>query len=79
MSLAKALVLTGAALMVAGLAVWLVRPSGGTGGAFSWIGRLPGDIQVERPNFRFYFPLTTCVVASLALTALLWLFRRGGH
>jgi hypothetical protein len=43
------------------------------------IGRLPGDISVERPNFRFYFPLGTSIALSIVLTLLLWLFgRRGG-
>lgn len=40
------------------------------------LGRLPGDIVVVRENFRLYFPLTTCVVISLLLTILLWLFRK---
>jgi hypothetical protein len=42
----------------------------------SRIGRLPGDISVERGNFRFYFPLATSVVLSLVLTLLLWIFGR---
>lgn len=46
-------------------------------GALLWLGpRLPGDISVERSSFRFYFPLTTCIIASLLLTLLAWLFRR---
>jgi hypothetical protein len=40
------------------------------------IGRLPGDISVERGHFRFYFPLATSIVASLVLSLLLWIFRR---
>jgi hypothetical protein len=40
------------------------------------IGKLPGDISVERGNFRFYFPLATSVVLSLVLTLLLWLLGR---
>ena len=40
------------------------------------LGRLPGDIVVERGNFRFYFPLVTSILISLVLTALFWLFRR---
>ncbi len=39
-------------------------------------GRLPGDIVIERENFRFYFPLTTMVLISAAITLVLWLFRR---
>ncbi|BDG06971.1 DUF2905 domain-containing protein [Anaeromyxobacter paludicola] len=40
------------------------------------IGRLPGDLSVERGNFRFYFPLATSLLLSLALSALLWLCGR---
>ncbi|MBI1196032.1 MAG: DUF2905 family protein [Gammaproteobacteria bacterium] len=42
----------------------------------SGLGRLPGDIVVEKENFRFYFPLTTSVIVSLILTLLFWLFKR---
>ena len=41
-----------------------------------WLGRLPGDIVVERPGFRFYFPLTTMILVSLILTLLWRLLRR---
>lgn len=40
------------------------------------IGRLPGDIVVEKDNFRLFFPITTMVVISLALTLILWLFKK---
>ena len=40
------------------------------------IGRLPGDISIERGNFRFYFPIATSILLSLLLTLLLWLFAR---
>nr|WP_321466329.1 DUF2905 domain-containing protein [uncultured Desulfobulbus sp.] len=40
------------------------------------LGRLPGDILIVRENFRFSFPLTSCIVVSLVLSILLWLFRR---
>lgn len=39
-------------------------------------GRLPGDIVVERENFRFYFPLMTSVIISVILTILFWIFRK---
>jgi len=45
-------------------------------GKIPWLGRLPGDIVIERENFRFYFPLASCVIASVAITLLLWLLRR---
>jgi hypothetical protein len=37
---------------------------------------LPGDIHVERDGFSFYFPITTSIVVSLALSLIVWLFRR---
>lgn len=40
------------------------------------LGRLPGDIAIERENFRLYFPLATSLLVSLALSALLWLIGR---
>lgn len=64
----KTLIALGIALLVAGLAwPWLgVIP----------FGRLPGDIVIERENFRFYFPVTTMIVISLAVSLLLWFLRR---
>jgi hypothetical protein len=41
-----------------------------------WLGRLPGDIVIERGNFRFYFPLATSILLSILLTLIIWLFRR---
>jgi hypothetical protein len=41
-----------------------------------WLGRLPGDIVIEREHFRFYFPLATSLLLSLLLTGLLWLLRQ---
>lgn len=63
------------ALIVIGVLVLLV------GLLWPWVsqlplGRLPGDIVVKRPNFRFYFPITTMILLSIALSVLLWLFRR---
>ncbi len=76
MSPARMLILTGGMLLAAGLVLWLCERGGAPGHAGSWIGRLPGDIRIERPNFRFYFPLTTCLLASVVLTVVFWLLRR---
>jgi len=40
------------------------------------LGRLPGDIAIQRGNLTFYFPLVTCIVISVVLSAVLWLFNR---
>ena len=58
----------GALVIVAGLLVWT--------GALSWVGRLPGDVRVERENVRFYFPITSMILISLVLTLILNLLRR---
>lgn len=41
-----------------------------------WIGRLPGDIMIQRKNFTFYFPLATSILLSLLITFILWLSGR---
>ena len=64
--MAKVLVVIGLAIAAAGAAMWLGLP----------LGRLPGDIVVRRGAYSFSFPLTTCVLLSVVITALLALFRR---
>ncbi len=44
--------------------------------AFSWFGNLPLDFKVERENFKFYFPLGTSILLSIALSLLFYLFRK---
>ena len=57
-------------LVLAGIGlVWILLPS------VPWLGRLPGDIRIEGPNYRFYFPLTTSLLVSLLLTLIVWLVR----
>jgi hypothetical protein len=61
-------------LIAIGITVLLI------GLAWPWLsalplGRLPGDIVIERANFRFYFPITTMVLVSILLSALAWLLR----
>jgi len=63
------LMITGALLLLAGL-LWPILSKLG-------IGRLPGDIVIDRPNFRFYFPIVTSILLSIVLSLVLWLFRRG--
>ena len=41
-----------------------------------WIGRLPGDIRVEKENFRFYFPITTMILFSVIITLVINLIRK---
>ncbi|MDX2049509.1 MAG: DUF2905 domain-containing protein [Chitinophagaceae bacterium] len=46
------------------------------GNKLHWMGRLPGDIRIEKENFRFYFPITTMIIASLVVTVLVRIIRR---
>ena len=50
--------------------------AGSLSGKVPWIGRLPGDIYIERGNFRFYFPLATSILVSILLTLLFMLIGR---
>jgi hypothetical protein len=43
---------------------------------FQWVGRLPGDVSMQKGHFSFYFPIVTCIVISILLTVVSWLFRR---
>jgi DUF2905 family protein len=68
MDIRRFLIAAGVVLIVAGVAwPWLAR---------SGLGRLPGDIAIQRQNFSFYFPIVSCLVISLVLTLLFWLFRK---
>ena len=67
--LGKMLVVAGLLLAALGAVLW-------TGFGRTWLGRLPGDIHYSRGNFSFYFPAMTCLLLSLVLTLLLWLFRK---
>jgi hypothetical protein len=60
------MVLLGSVLLVAGH----------FSGKVPWLGRLPGDIHIERGNWTFYFPLVTCLLVSVVLTLLFSLFGR---
>jgi ribose/xylose/arabinose/galactoside ABC-type transport system permease subunit len=64
----RVLITLGVVLLVLGLLwPWLQKMG---------LGRLPGDLVIERENFRLYFPLATSIIISLIVTLLFWLFRR---
>ncbi|MCB9317263.1 MAG: DUF2905 domain-containing protein [Lewinellaceae bacterium] len=69
-SLPKLLLAAGALLIVLGLLTWALQDK------LSWLGRLPGDIRIERENFNLYIPVTTMILLSVVLSGLLWLARR---
>ncbi len=66
--MAKGLVIIGIILVLLGLVwPWLSKLG---------FGHLPGDIYIERKGFKFYFPITSSIIASLALSLLIWIFRK---
>jgi uncharacterized membrane protein len=68
-SVGKILIGIGIFVIFVGAIVYLA------GGKLGWIGRLPGDISIERENFRFYFPLTTLVLLNLGIWILAKIFQ----
>jgi hypothetical protein len=62
------LVILGVALVFLGLAWPWIEKLG--------LGRLPGDLRIEREGFSFYFPLTTSIIVSIVVSLLIWLLRR---
>ncbi len=67
--LGKLLIVFGVVLVVLGIALW-------SGFGASWLGRLPGDIRIERSNSTFYFPIVTCIIISVVLSIIFSFFRR---
>jgi len=67
--LGKFVVIIGVIMTLVGLVMW-------SGFAPKWLGRLPGDIRIEREHSAFYFPIVTCIILSIMLSLLLSIFRR---
>lgn len=65
----KTLIILGILLILAGILItW--------GGKIPLLGRLPGDLRIERDHFTFYFPLGTSILISIVLSVVFWMFRR---
>jgi len=67
--LGKSLIIFGLIIIVFGIIITFA-------GKIPWLGRLPGDIQIKKENFTFYFPLATCILVSVIVSLLLWLLKR---
>jgi hypothetical protein len=67
--LGKFVVVIGIIMTLVGLVMW-------SGLAPKWLGRLPGDIRIEREHSAFYFPIVTCIILSIVLSLLLSIFFR---
>jgi hypothetical protein len=68
-TLGKYLIVIGAFIILAGIIIYFFHNK------LQWIGKLPGDIRIEKENFRFYFPFTTMLLASLVVSLLIRLVR----
>ena len=66
----KYLIFTGILIIVIGIIVYFFHNK------LNWIGRLPGDIRIEKENFKFYFHLTTMILLSLLLTLIMNIIKR---
>jgi hypothetical protein len=66
----KYLVIFGIFMLITGLILYFFS------NYFSWLGRLPGDIRVEKDNFRLYFPITSMVLISIILTIVINLIKK---
>ena len=66
----KYIILAGAGIMVLGVIFYFFHDK------LNWIGRLPGDIRIEKENFRFYFPITTMILFSVLLTIIVRIIRK---
>lgn len=65
----KYIIVAGGLLLVAGVIIYFFHNK------LHWIGNLPGDIRIEKENFRFYFPITTMILASILVNVILRIWR----
>ena len=66
----KYIIIAGVMIVISGVIIYFFHDR------LNWIGRLPGDIRIEKENFRFYFPITTMIVFSLVITVIIQLIKR---
>ncbi|MFN2437659.1 MAG: DUF2905 domain-containing protein [Chitinophagaceae bacterium] len=66
----KYIILFGAVIIIAGILIYFLHDK------LQWIGRLPGDIRVEKGNSRFYFPIVTMILFSLFISLIIYLAKK---
>ena len=66
---AKLIIFIGLLIVIAGIVLYFV------GDKLHWLGRLPGDIRVEKENFSFYMPITTMILLSVVVSVLIRIYK----
>jgi len=66
----KYIILGGCLIVVIGIIIYFFHDK------LHWLGRLPGDIRIEKENFKFYFPITTLILLSLVVSVIVYIVRR---
>ena len=66
----KYIIIVGVCILLAGILIYFFHDY------FKWFGKLPGDIRIEKENFRFYFPIVTMLVISIAITLIVNVIKR---
>jgi magnesium-transporting ATPase (P-type) len=66
----KWIIIAGVLIVIIGILIYFFHDK------LNWLGKLPGDIRIEKENFRFYFPITTMIIISVVLTLLINIFKK---
>jgi len=66
----KTIIIIGIVVLIAGLLIQFTNFN------LSWFGKLPGDIRIKRPGYSFYFPVTSMILISGAISVIFWLIRK---
>ncbi len=66
----KIIIAIGAIIVIIGLLMQFTNFN------FNWFGKLPGDMRIEKPNFSFYFPVTSMILISVVISFILWMIRK---
>ncbi len=66
----KIIIFIGSVLLIFGVLIYF------WGDKFYWFGKLPGDIRIEKTNFKIYFPITTMLIISLLLNLIFWILKK---
>ena len=66
----KYIIIAGVLIVLLGVLIYFFHDK------LNWIGRLPGDIRIEKENFKFYFPITTMIIVSVVVTIIIQLIKR---